>query len=122
LSAQTADTAGAIARQHGCIVAVSGKEDLITDGERQLRVNNGVALMTRVTGLGCGLSAVVGAFCAVAGDEDRLSATAAAFGYYGLCGELAARIHDRPGRFFTAFLDTLYAAGRDDINQHLKVD
>jgi hydroxyethylthiazole kinase len=121
LSGETADVAGAIARQHGCIVAISGEKDLLTDGERLLRVNNGVSLMTRVTGLGCGLSAVVGAFCAV-GAGDRLAATAAAFGYYGLCGELAARISDRPGSFFVAFLDTLYAAGQDEINDHLRIE
>lgn len=121
LSGETADVAGAIARQHGCIVAISGEKDLLTDGERLLRVNNGVSLMTRVTGLGCGLSAVVGAFCAVS-DGDRLAATAAAFGYYGLCGELAARISDRPGSFFVAFLDTLYAAGQGEINDHLRIE
>lgn len=121
LSGETADAAGAIARQHGCIVAISGEKDLLTDGERLLRVKNGVALMTRVTGLGCGLSAVVGAFCAVS-DGDRLAATAAAFGYYGLCGELAARISDRPGSFFVAFLDTLYAAGQGEINDHLRIE
>jgi hydroxyethylthiazole kinase len=122
LSADTIDAAGAIARQHGCIVAISGEKDLIVDGDRLLRVSNGVPLMTRVTGLGCGLSAVVGAFCAVAGEEDRLAATAAAFGFYGLCGELAARVSERPGSFFTAFLDTLYAAGPDEINDQLKIE
>ena len=74
-----------------------------------------------MTGLGCGLSAVVGAFCAVAGDVDRLTATAAAVGFYGLCGELAAGISDRPGSFFTAFLDSLYAAGQDEINNLLNI-
>jgi hydroxyethylthiazole kinase len=122
LNRETADAAGALARQHGCIVAISGAQDLISDGDRQLRVNNGVPLMTRITGLGCGLSAVVGAFCAVADAADRLAATAAAFGFYGLCGELAARTNDRPGSFFSAFLDALYAAGQDEINDLLKVD
>ncbi len=112
--------AGAIARQHACIVAISGEHDIVTDGERVLRVANGVPLMTRVTGLGCGLSAVAGAFCAVAGD-DLLAATAAAFGFYGLCGELALGISDRPGSFFVAFLDTLYSAGNADIHQHLRI-
>ena len=45
LSGETADVAGAIARQHGCIVAISGEKDLLTDGERLLRVKNGVALI-----------------------------------------------------------------------------
>ena len=121
VTAELAGAAGEIAREHGCIVAISGEKDLVTDGDQVLRVANGVALMTRVTGLGCGLSAVTGAFCAVA-DGDLLAATAAAFGYYGLCGELAHDVSDRPGSFFTAFVDTLYSAGADDIQENLKID
>ena len=121
LSAEIVDVARAIARQHGCIVAISGEDDWVTDGNRVLRVANGVPLMTRVTGLGCGLSAVAGAFCAV-GQDDLLAAVAAACGYYGLCAELALRISDRPGSFFVAFLDSLYSAGTDEIREHLRIE
>jgi hydroxyethylthiazole kinase len=121
LSDEMVDAAGAIARQQNCIVSVSGERDLITDGAKALRVANGVPLMTRVTGLGCGLSAVVGAFCA-AGRDDLLAATAAAFGFYGLCGELAFAVSDRPGSFGVAFLDALYAADRAAIRGRLKID
>jgi hydroxyethylthiazole kinase len=120
LTGDVADAAGAIARQHGCVVSISGENDLLTDGDRFLRVANGVPLMTRVTGLGCGLSAAVGAFCAV-DDDDRLATAGAAFGYYGLCGELAAEISDRPGSFFVAFVDTLYAAGEREIHERLRI-
>ena len=121
LSGEIVAAAGAIARQHACIVAISGEKDIITDGTRMFRVANGVPLMTRVTGLGCGLSAVAGAFCAVA-REDLLAATAAAFGFYGLCGELALAISDRPGSFFVAFLDSLYSAGGAEIREHLRIE
>lgn len=113
--------AAAIARRHQCIVVISGATDLVTDGERVLRVSNGVPLMTRVTGLGCGQSAVVGAFCAVGGD-DRFAAVGAAVGFYGLCGELALKVSDRPGSFYVAFLDALYAAGKTEIDARLRVD
>lgn len=121
LSDEIVDAAGMIARKNGCIVAISGEKDLITDGGRVLRVTNGVPLMTRVTGLGCGLSAVSGAFCAVAGEE-LLEATAAAFGFYGLCGELALGISDRPGSFFMAFVDALYSSGNAEIRDHLRIE
>ena len=121
LSGEIVAAAGAIARQHACIVAISGEKDIITDGTRMFRVANGVPLMTRVTGLGCGLSAVAGAFCAVA-REDLLAATAAAFGFYGLCGELALAVSDRPGSFFVAFLDSLYSAGGAEIREHLRIE
>ncbi len=121
LSDEIVAAAGAIARQHTCIVAISGEKDIITDGTRMFRVANGVPLMTRVTGLGCGLSAVAGAFCAVA-REDLLAATAAAFGFYGLCGELALAVSDRPGSFFVAFLDSLYSAGSGEVHKHLRIE
>jgi hydroxyethylthiazole kinase len=76
--------------------------------------------MTRVTGIGCGLSAVTAAFCAVA-DGDYLRATTAAFGYYGLCADLAIEDSDKPGSFFVAFLDRLYTVGPEEIQKGLKI-
>jgi hydroxyethylthiazole kinase len=109
-----------LAREKHCIVAVSGEEDCISDGRQVYRVANGQPLMTKVTGIGCGLSAVTAAFCAVA-DGDCLRATAAAFGFYGLCADLAIRESDKPGSFFVAFLDRLYSAGAGEIQAGLKV-
>ena len=121
LSDEIVAAAGDIARQRACIVAISGKNDIVTDGVRVVRVANGVPLMTRVTGLGCGLSAVAGAFCSAA-RGDLLAATAAAFGFYGLCGELASETSDRPGSFFVAFLDALYSAGSAEIHKYLRIN
>jgi hydroxyethylthiazole kinase len=114
------DGARQMARDLQCILAISGKEDCITDGSNVFRVNNGQPLMTRVTGIGCGLSAVVAAFCAVE-KEDMARATASAFGYYGLCADLAIQISNKPGSFYTAFLDCLYTTGPDEIQRHLNV-
>jgi hydroxyethylthiazole kinase len=110
----------AMASAKNCIIAVSGKEDCITDGSRVLRVANGHGLMTRVTGMGCGLSAVSAAFCAVAGDR-VLEAVTAGFAFYGRCGELAAAGCDKPGSFYAAFLDCLYSAGEAEISRSLKI-
>ncbi len=111
--------AKAIALEKESIIAISGEVDCITDGRRVFHVANGHPLMARVTGTGCGLTAVTGAFCAAAGD-DLLSATAAAFGFYGLCGDLAIEVSDKPASFFVAFMDALYAAGPQEINTLLK--
>lgn len=102
------------------VVAVSGEEDCITDGRQTFRVKNGHPMMARVTGLGCGLSATVGAFCAVRPD-DIMRSSAAAFGFYGLCGEMASRLSKGPGSFEVAFLDTLYLTGADEVHARLKI-
>ncbi|MHB8858639.1 MAG: hydroxyethylthiazole kinase [Thermoleophilia bacterium] len=120
MSDQTAAVAKQMAVDNKCIIAISGEEDCITDGERVFRVGNGQPLMTKVTGIGCGLSAVTAAFCAVAPD-DLARATAAAFGFYGLCADLAIKTSDRPGSFEVAFIDQLYSTGSDEIREHLKI-
>lgn len=116
---EVAQHAVALACQQSCIVAVSGPEDLVTDGNTSYRIANGHPLMTKVTGLGCGLSAVVGAFCAV-GQVDLLVATAAACGYYGVCGETAAARAAQPGSFAVAFIDALAALAPDELLRQLE--
>ncbi|MBS1186828.1 MAG: thiM [Burkholderiaceae bacterium] len=120
LADEMVDVAQAMALEMKCVIAISGPEDCITDGQRVFRVGNGQPLMTKVTGSGCGLSAVVGAFCA-ADRADATKATAAAFGYYGLCGDLAIQVSDKPGSFAVAFIDQLYATSNEQISALLKV-
>ncbi|HHS50919.1 MAG TPA: hydroxyethylthiazole kinase [candidate division Zixibacteria bacterium] len=98
--------AKALAKSHDCVVGVSGERDLITDGELTIRVANGVPLMTRVTGVGCGLSATVGAFIGV--NENVFDATVSAFGFYALAGDLAFTMAKLPGSFMPAFIDALH--------------
>ncbi len=109
------------ALRESCVVGISGDRDLVTDGRRLFRVANGHPLMTRVTGTGCGLSAVVGAFCAVARDCEPVEAVAAAFGFYGLCGETAFRAASAPGSFYSAFLDALHTVSAPELECGLRI-
>ena len=64
--------------------------------------------MTRVTGVGCALSATVAAFVGVAAIRDEhWAATVAAIAYSTIAGELAARDAALPGSFAVAYLDRL---------------
>lgn len=119
-SDEMVDAAKQLSQAMNCVVAISGPVDCITDGRRVFRVANGHPLMTKVTGMGCGLSAVTGAFCAVDLD-DPARATAAAFGVYGLCGDRAVALSDKPGSFAVAFIDQLYALNREDVARGLKL-
>jgi hydroxyethylthiazole kinase len=105
-SSAALESARALARQLGCVVAVTGVVDYVTDGARTLSISNGVAMMTRVTALGCTATAIVAAFAVV--HEDPVFATAAALGVIGVAGELAAREWPGPGTFRARFLDALY--------------
>lgn len=76
------------AAQTGCIIAVTGAIDLVSDGERCWCIRNGRAEMSRITGTGCQLSALTTAFL-VANPEHKLEAAAAAVCTMGLAGEIA---------------------------------
>ena len=102
---QALDAAGLLADRYGCIVAISGATDVITDGTAVIRLSNGHPYLTQVTGGGCALGAVTAAFLAVG--EDRLVATAAATAVYTIAAEQAAVGAGGPGSFAVAFLDAL---------------
>ncbi|EKS68029.1 MULTISPECIES: hydroxyethylthiazole kinase [Caballeronia] len=102
------DAAQVLALKTQAVVAVTGETDYVTDGRRVIAMSNGSPLMTRVTGVGCALSATVAAFVGVAPDRDALwSATVAAIAYSTIAGELAARDAALPGSFAVAYLDRL---------------
>nr|WP_320115094.1 hydroxyethylthiazole kinase [uncultured Desulfuromonas sp.] len=108
-----------LARQWQCVVVVSGASDLITDGETVWWVDNGHAMMPRVTGLGCTASALVGAFCAV--NDQSLTAAAHAMSTLGMCGELAAESSAGPGSLQVAVIDALYGLTREEVEGRLRV-
>lgn len=82
------EVAKSLASKIGSIIAVSGVIDIITDGSQTVVLRNGCATMARVTGSGCMLTSLIGAFCG-AMPEDSFSATVAAMAAMGVCGELA---------------------------------
>ena len=78
----------AFAKKAGCIVAVTGAIDLVSDGDICYVIRNGREEMARITGTGCQLSAVMTAFL-VANPDNELEAAAAAVCAMGLAGEIA---------------------------------
>lgn len=102
------DVARLLAERYQATIAVSGAIDFITDGVRSVEVAHGSALMQRVTGMGCALTAVMAAFKGVL--EDPLEAAEVSAAYFGLCGELTALHHKHPGSFKAHFIDELHAA------------
>lgn len=54
-----------LASHYGDNVVISGETDVIIDENSETRLNNGHAMMPFVTGMGCTLSALTGAFAAV---------------------------------------------------------
>ncbi|MGY1844497.1 hydroxyethylthiazole kinase [Modestobacter sp. SYSU DS0875] len=101
------EVAASLARRTGGVVAVSGPVDVVTDGERTLRVGGGSVLLTRTTGAGCALGALTAAYVAATGDP--LLGTVAAHAHVALAAEVAADLADGPGTFAPQWLDALDA-------------
>lgn len=102
-----------------CMVISTGKTDVISDGKTTYLVHNGDPLLTKVTGSGCLLSAVVGAFAAVAVEKDLLLAAVAALVFYGVAAERAAEKTRAlgTGSFHIELLNQLSLVKHEEINR-----
>ena len=77
-----------VAARLGCVVAVTGAVDVVSDGRRVLQIENGHPMLSAVTGTGCMCTSLVGAFVGAA-PEGPLQAAAAALLAMGIAGEIA---------------------------------
>ncbi len=107
-----------LARRTEGVVAVTGESDYATDGVTEFRVEGGDAMMPLSTALGCSLSAVTAAFCAVA---EPLPAAVAALAVFGAAGAEAARRCRGPGHLPAELCDALYLMDRATLGRRAKI-
>lgn len=107
-----------LAKRTKGVVAVTGEVDFVTNGTQSARIANGDPMMTRITALGCSLTGIVAAFCAVA---PPFEATVSALAYYGAAGEMAAKATRGPGSFQVAFLDALFAMTGEELDAMARI-
>ncbi|WP_440604252.1 hydroxyethylthiazole kinase [Bacillus sp. GB_SG_008] len=110
------------AEQLDTVAVITGKEDVITDGERTFILRNGHPILTKVTGTGCLLTSVIGAFAAV--ERDYVKAAVAAVTFYGVAAEIAANktVEQGPGSFQIEFLNQLANVTAKDVEQYGNVE
>ena len=101
------------------VLAVTGERDDIRHRRRRTNVANGSPLATRVTAMGCALTALAAGF--VAANEDPFTATIAAHAFFGLACERAEAASNGPGSFQIALLDTLHALTPDDLAKGARI-
>ena len=119
-SEPSAELARAAAAQLGCVAAVTGPVDHVSDGTRTIAVSNGHPLLGTVTGTGCMSTAITGCFLAVRPD-DPLEAAAEALVAFGVAGEEAAKKAKGPGSFHVALYDALYGLDPDKLDKQAKI-
>lgn len=79
-----------IAHRQKTIIVVSGKTDIISDGQTTYIVNGGDALMSKVTGTGCQLTALIATYVG-ANPKYKLEASLAAVSAMKICGALGVK-------------------------------
>jgi hydroxyethylthiazole kinase len=107
-----------LARRHRCVVVVTGAEDLITDGDREVALGYGHPLMGQMVGSGCMLTAVIGCFLAVA--DSAFEAAEAAVAGFTLAGEAAADRADGPGTLKPLFIDALFHLDSSTLQRRMQ--
>lgn len=102
-----------LADMSGAVVVMSGEADIVTDSRRTVLVENGHEMMGRISGTGCMVSSLVGAFAATS--DDHLETSVAALASFGIAGERASGKASGPYAFKAALLDEVAALVPDDL-------
>lgn len=110
------------ARKMNVVAAVTGKTDIITNGEKVFLIDNGHPLLSGVTGTGCMTTALVGTFCGAV--KDYLAAACAGVMSMGLAGELAQKTLTKGegiGSFRVRLFDIISNLNEDIIRKEGKI-
>lgn len=108
-----------LVQNYNLVVCISGETDIIIDGNQIIYLKNGHPMMTKVTGLGCTASAMIGAFIGVV--EHKAEAVVSAMSLIGVAGELAAQKSSGPGTLQLNLIDKLYNLTEEEFLTHLKL-
>ncbi len=113
----TVEFAKKFAEKTGAVITITGAIDIIADQSRAYCIRNGHPMMSKITGSGCQLSALIAAYV-TANPEQPLEAAAAAVCALGLCGERAfARMSEQDGNasYRNHIIDEIYNLTGDDL-------
>lgn len=108
----------------GSVIAISGKIDLITNGIQTMILRNGCAAMARITGAGCMLTSLIGAFCGSC--DDPFLAACSAMAAMGVSGEIADRKRLQNGTgnatFRNDLIDAVFNLTEEQLTQGVRYE
>lgn len=120
VSADMVEIAKHFANERECVVVVTGKEDICTNGESTLLIKNGTPMMSKVVGTGCMAASVIGTFCAV--EKDYFFASVAALVCFEIAAENADKTSEGPGTFRNRLFDKISTLSDISINKMKRVE
>lgn len=118
-SDEAIEAAENLVRNYGSTICISGETDIIINDKQAIFLKNGHEMMTRVTGLGCTASALIGAFIGVI--ENKKEAVTAAMSLLSISGELVSAHSAGPGSLQLHLIDKLYNITEQEFSDQLKL-
>lgn len=122
---ETIDFARELSQRTGAIIAITGAIDIIVDANHATIIRNGCSNMSRITGTGCMLSAILGAYVAVNQDSmfDAVSCTVALMGYSGELAQQKVQQQDAgTGSLRVYLIDALSTMTVEKLNGGIKIE
>lgn len=121
----TISFAKAFSKKTGAVIVITGAVDIATNGDNVYLVHNGHEMMSKITGSGCMLSALLGAFLA-ANPEKTLDAAAACLCAAGITGETAYQrfLDGKSGNasFRNGLIDAVFNMTGDTLDRKARYD
>lgn len=115
------DTAKSLADKLGCVIAITGVTDIISNGMRTVYIENGHKMLGGVTGTGCMCSSLIGSFCGAS--SDYFIAAASGILCMGIAGEIAFENAGQKGNgaFHIAILDEISKLNAETLHRRAKI-
>ncbi|KAL1917393.1 uncharacterized protein VTP21DRAFT_5049 [Calcarisporiella thermophila] len=106
------------------VIAMSGKVDFVSDGERTFSIANGHEYLAHITGSGCMATSLIACFAGVEEEKDYLISAIGGLLFLGIASEHAAKRADvkGPGTFRAALFDEMYNLTPEDILSEAKLE
>ncbi len=114
-------------KKTGAVIAITGAMDIVADYKYAYVIKNGHTMMSKITGTGCMLTAMIAAYIVAEKSvgNDMLEAVAAATCAMGLCGERAhSRLTKRDGNatYRNYIIDEIYNLDGKTLDEGAKYE
>ena len=107
-----------LAEKLRCVVAITGKIDIVSDGKRCYALENGDVTLTNVTGTGCMSTSLIGSF--IGASNNALGSAVAGILTMAIAGEMADKSKGM-GTFHVALIDAISQMDAKTIEAKCKI-
>jgi hydroxyethylthiazole kinase len=120
------DIASKLSKRTGAVVVITGAIDIVTNANFTYIIENGDSMMSKITGTGCMLTALIGSYCG-ANYDNILDATACAVASMSVAGELAHKRletsnHYGTSSYRTFIIDAISELNIETLNKELQIE